>query len=274
MEDHIRKSAIAGSWYPGSPATLTRDVHAFLDAARPPQLAGKPVALISPHAGYIYSGSVAGYAYKSVQGQPYERVVVISPSHRASFPFISIWARGGYATPLGVIDIDEEFCRLLMNESQSIQEHRHAHLAEHALEIQLPFLQVALGAFKLCPIIMGQQHMSLCREVGSALARSIKDPRDTLVVASSDLSHFHHSAKATLMDSTIAKCIEAFDVQGLHQALETGAGEACGGGPIIGAMIYAQSIGRTTAQVLKYANSGDVTGERTSVVGYLAAVIS
>jgi hypothetical protein len=274
MEDLIRKSAIAGSWYPGDPATLTRDIHAFLENAALPPLAGRPVALISPHAGYMYSGPVAGHAYKAVQGQSYSRVVVISPSHRANFPFLSVWAKGGYATPLGVIDIDEQFCTLLMHESQDILENRQLHLAEHALEIQLPFLQVALGTFKLCPIIMGQQHMSLCRELERVLAQSIEDPGDTLVVASSDLSHFHHSARATVMDSIIAKRIETFDIEGLNQALETGAGEACGGGPIISTMMYAQSIGRTTAQVLKYANSGDVTGERNSVVGYLAAAIS
>lgn len=274
MEDNIRKSAIAGSWYPGSPAILTHDIRTFLENAALPQLAAKPVALISPHAGYIYSGPVAGYAYKSVQGQSYKRVVVISPSHHSSFPFLSIWPKGGYATPLGVIEIDEEFCTHLMNESESIQENRQPHLTEHALEIQLPFLQVSLGTFKLCPVIMGQQHISLCRELGRVLTRSIEDPQETLVVASSDLSHFHHSAKAVVMDSVIAKRIEAFDIEGLYHSLETGAGEACGGGPIISAMIYAHSIGRNTSQVLKYANSGDVTGERSSVVGYLAAIIS
>ncbi|MEN6474995.1 MAG: AmmeMemoRadiSam system protein B [Syntrophaceae bacterium] len=274
MEAIVRKPAVAGSWYPGSPEMLRRDVHTFLEDAAIPQLTGKPVAVISPHAGYIYSGPVAGYAYKAVQGRSYKRVVVISPSHRASFPFLSIWAKGGYETPLGLLEVDEEFCALLLNESENIQGNHQPHLAEHALEIQLPFLQVALGTFKLCPIIMGQQHISLCRELGNVLARSIEDPRETLVVASSDLSHFHHSAKAAVMDSTIAKHIETFDIEGLNQSLETGAGEACGGGPIISAMVYAQAIGRTTAQVLKYANSGDITGERTSVVGYLAAVIS
>lgn len=274
MEDGIRRAAIAGTWYPGDPATLSRDVGTFLEGATLPQLAGKPVAVISPHAGYIYSGPVAAYAYKAVQGQSYKRVVVISPSHRASFPFLSLWAKGGYATPLGAIEIDEAFCARLTDESASIRESRQPHLAEHALEIQLPFLQVSLGTFKLCPIIMGQQQMGLCRELGNVLARSIEDPYETLVVASSDLSHFHHSARAAAMDSTIAKRIEAFDIEGLNQALETGAGEACGGGPIISAMVYAQLIGRTAAQVLKYANSGDVTGESNSVVGYLAAVIS
>ncbi len=274
MEDRIRKAAIAGTWYPGDPATLTRDIRTFLHDAAIPHLAGRPVAVISPHAGYIYSGPVAGYAYKAVQGQSYKRVVVISPSHRANFPFLSLWAEGGYATPLGVVEIDEEFCARLTNDSASIRDSRPMHLAEHALEIQLPFLQVSLGTFKLCPIIMGQQQMGLCRELGNVLARAIGDPRETLVVASSDLSHFHHSSRAAVMDSTIAKRIEEFDIEGLNQALETGAGEACGGGPIISAMVYAQAVGHPTAQVLKYANSGDVTGERSSVVGYLAAVIS
>lgn len=274
MQGLIHKSTIAGSWYPGHPATLTHDIRSYLEKATLPPLTGKPVALVTPHAGYTYSGPVAGYAYKAVEGRAYTRVVVISPSHRAYFPFLSLWAQGGYATPLGVVEIDAEFCSRLMQASHDIQADQRPHLDEHALEIQLPFLQTVLGTFKLCPIIMGQQHMSLCRELATVLARCIEDPLDTLVVASSDLSHFHHSAKASVMDSAIAKHIEAFDIEGLNQTLETGAAEACGGGPIMSAMTYAQTIGHKTAQVLKYATSGDITGESNSVVGYLAAVIT
>jgi hypothetical protein len=273
MDGSIRRSAIAGSWYPGHPDTLKRDINTYLGNASVPELKAKPVVVVSPHAGYMYSGPVAAYAYRAVKGQPYARVVVISPSHRAHFPFISLWGEGGYETPLGVLPVDEEFCARLLKKSSTIQEDKRSHVAEHALEIQLPFLQTVLGPFKLCPLIMGQQHLSACRSLADTLAECIAEPDDTLVVASSDLSHFHHYEKAFVMDTKVARLIEAFDIEGLDQALDTGASEACGGGPIMSAMLYAKRIARNTAQVLKYANSGDVTGDRSSVVGYLAAVI-
>lgn len=273
MENAVRKSAVAGSWYPGHPETLTRDIRRYMDQATVPALPAKPVALVSPHAGYVYSGPVAGYAYKTLAGRTYARVVVISPSHRAAFPYISVWPEGGYQTPLGIIGIDTDFCRRLTAQTPSIQADRRPHLAEHALEIQLPFLQVVLGSFQLCPLIMGQQHLSLCTELAEALANTIDDRDDTLVVASSDLSHFHAAQRAAVMDQQVARLIGRFDIEGLSQVLETGASEACGGGPILSAMLYARQIGRQTAHVLRYADSGDITGDKSSVVGYLAAVL-
>lgn len=273
MEKAIRKSAIAGSWYPGQPDVLAQDVRHYMDQAVVPELPAKPVAVVSPHAGYLYSGPVAGHAYGVLAGRSYARVVVISPSHRAYFPFVSLWDEGGYETPLGVIAIDTAFCRRLSAQSASIQGDRRPHLAEHALEIQLPFLQSVLGSFQLCPIIMGQQDLHTCTELAKALATAVDHPDDTLVVASSDLSHFHPYDQAARMDSKVARLIESFDIAGLNRALESGDSEACGGGPIMSAMLYAQAIGRATARVIKYANSGDVTGDRSSVVGYLAAVL-
>lgn len=274
MENAVRKSAVAGSWYPGHPETLTRDIRRYMDQATVPALQNKPVALVSPHAGYVYSGPVAGYAYKALAGHTYSRVVVISPSHRAAFPYCSLWPEGGYETPLGIIDIDTDFCRRLIAQTPSIRADQRPHFAEHALEIQLPFLQVVLGSFQLCPLIMGQQHPSVCTELAEALAKTIDDPDDTVVVASSDLSHFHPSQKAAVMDREVARLIEQFDIDGLSQVLESGASEACGGGPILSAMLYAKRIGRQTAHVLRYADSGDITGDKSSVVGYLAAVLS
>lgn len=274
MESAIRKSAVAGSWYPGHPATLAQEIRRYVAQATVPALQAKPVAVVSPHAGYIYSGPVAGYAYKALEGHSFSRVVVISPSHRASFPFSSLWEEGGYETPLGIIGIDTEFCRRLISQAASIKEDKRPHFAEHALEIQLPFLQIVLGSFQLCPIIMGLQQLSACIQLAEALTRAIDDPDDTVVVASSDLSHFHPSHKASVMDTKMARLIETFDIEGLNQALENGEIEACGGGPIMSVMLYAKSIGRQTAHVLKYAHSGDITGDQSSVVGYLAAVLS
>lgn len=274
MEINVRKTAIAGSWYPGNPETLKKDIQKYLDGAEITPSKDKPLVIICPHAGYMYSGPVAAYAYKAVSGHTYKTVVVISPSHKAFFPFVSVWAEGGFETPLGKIDIDTGLCSSLMNASRYIRDEKSPHVAEHALEIQLPFLKHVLGDFRLCPLIMGEQSLSMCRELSEALAKGITSPEETLVVASSDLSHFHHAERAHVMDRNVAKLIGEYDIEGLSEALDSGKSEACGGGPVMAAMLYAKAKGRTNAKVLKYATSADITGDRSSVVGYLSAVIS
>lgn len=273
MAGPVRRPVIAGSWYPGNPEALKRDIGRYMKEASLPEIPRKPVAVISPHAGYMYSGPVAAYAYKTLAGYDYSTVVVISPSHRAYFPFISIWSKGSYETPLGMIEVDEELAAGLLASSPDIQDDPHTHTAEHALEIQLPFLQHVLKPFRLCPLIMGRQDLSLCESLAQTLNKNIKDPDNTLIVASSDLSHFHSSTKAEKMDSQVASRIESFDISGLSLDLEKSSSEACGGGPIIAALLYGKKQSRTEAKVLKYAHSGNITGDNASVVGYLAAVV-
>ena len=274
MEANIRKTAIAGSWYPGNPEILTSDIRKYIDNAETNPSDKKPAVIVCPHAGYMYSGPVAGYAFKAVSGHIYKTVVVISPSHKEFFPFVSVWAEGAFDTPLGRIDIDTELCSSIMNASRYVRNEKSPHVAEHALEIQLPFLKHVLGDFRLCPLIMGEQSLPMCRELSEALAKCITNPEETLVVASSDLSHFHHVERAHIMDRNVAKLIEAYDIEGLSDALDSGRCEACGGGPIMAAMLYAKAKGRTDIKVLKYSTSAEITGDRSSVVGYLSAVIS
>jgi hypothetical protein len=171
-----------------------------------------------------------------------------------------------------MIDVDEDLCDRLLK-CGDIQDDTHPHTAEHALEIQLPFLQSVLKPFKLCPLIMGRQDLSLCEGLAEALHKSIKDHDNTLIVASSDLSHFHSSQKAEKMDQQVAQRIEAFDISGLSLDLERAYSEACGGGPILATLLYSKQASRTTAKVLRYAHSGNITGDNASVVGYLAAVV-
>jgi AmmeMemoRadiSam system protein B len=220
----------------------------------------------------MYSGPVAAYAYKAISGHVYSTVVVISPSHRSYFPFISVWPKGAYETPLGQIEVDEELCGRLTS-SDDIQDEAKPHSGEHALEIQLPFLQSVLRPFKLCPLIMGRQDLALCESLAESLQTNIKNPDDTLIVASSDLSHFHSAHLAEKMDHNIVKRIETFDISGLSLDLERSYSEACGGGPILAALLYGKKQSRMNAKVLKYAHSGHITGDNTSVVGYLSAVI-
>lgn len=252
-------------------------VEQFLAQAAPPEVHGTVVGLVSPHAGYMYSGGVAAYAYKLLQGKKYDRVVVISPSHFDLFDFASIYDGDAYETPLGRIPVDKEFARKLASSGGSLRLSDRGHRiagqqGEHSLEVQLPFLQVVLGDFKLVPIVMGDQNYDLCRELGIALARLLKDS-PSLIVASSDLSHYHPYKDAVSIDRKTLRAIEEWDYLSMSRNFESRVWEACGGGPIIAAMIAAERLGARRAMVLHYANSGDVTGDKTRVVGYGAVAL-
>jgi AmmeMemoRadiSam system protein B/AmmeMemoRadiSam system protein A len=271
MKEEVRKPAVAGSFYPGESKALSRQVGDYLSKAVKEEVSGEIVALVSPHAGYMYSGLVAAHAFKIVEAMKFEVVVVVAPSHRVSFKGASVYDRGGYETPLGVLPIEKELCQKLKSESNLIQVLPQAHSQEHSLEVQLPFLQEALGKFSLVPIVIGSQDYRSCDTVGKAIARAVKGKK-ALLVASTDLSHYHPYDRAVQLDRIILDDIQAFDAQKLSRDLESGKGEACGGGPVVAVMVAAKELGANRAKVLKYMNSGDVTGDRSGVVGYAAAV--
>ncbi len=270
--EEIREPAIAGTWYPGSPGELRQKVLAYLAgvpaaSAVPP---GPVVALIAPHAGYAYSGQVAAYAYKQIDGRKFDTVVVIAPSHRVPFSGIAVYDRGGFRTPLGVMELDRDLISALERHEKRIRFVPHAHTQEHALEIQLPFLQVLLPQAKLVPLLMGDQDRAACEALADALAAACAG-RAVLIVASSDLSHFHDDDTARKLDQVVLDRVSAFDAGGLLEALSQSRCEACGGGPMVAAMLAARKLGAARSKVLHYANSGDVTGDRSRVVGYMAA---
>jgi len=272
MTDRIRKSVIAGSWYPGKPEVLRSDIEGYLRNVQVDDFKGKVVGLISPHAGYLYSGQVAAFSYKPIAGKKFDGVIVIGPSHRHYFKGASIYGGAGYETPLGVVPVDADMAgEILSNAGGQISFISAAHSQEHSVEIQLPFLQVALGEFSFVPIVMGAQGRDACEAVADAIFESIKD-KDVLIVGSSDLSHFHGYDDAVTMDSIVIDHIDAMDAGGLLKSLERGTCEACGGGPMAITMMVAEKLGAKQSKVLKYANSGDVTGDRRGVVGYAAAV--
>jgi len=271
MGEEIRRAAVAGSFYPGDAQTLSRQVRNFLAQVPKEEVAGEVVGLVSPHAGYIYSGQVAAYAFKLVEGMKFDTVIVVAPSHRAYFQGASVYDRGGYETPLGIVPVEKEICQKLKQESNLIQFVVQAHTQEHSLEVQLPFLQETLGKFTLVPIVIGDQSYRTCEIVGQAIARATKGKK-VLLVASTDLSHYHPYEEAVKRDKFILESLQAFDPKKLSQDLNSGKGEACGGGPVIAVMVAAREMGANGAKVLKYLNSGDVMGNRSGVVGYTAAV--
>ncbi|MCX5907769.1 MAG: AmmeMemoRadiSam system protein B [Deltaproteobacteria bacterium] len=271
MKEDVRKPAVAGSFYPAEAQTLSRQVKEFLAQASKKEIRGDIIALVSPHAGYMYSGQVAAHSFKLVQGMKFDAVVVVAPSHRVAFQGASVYDRGGYQTPLGVLPVEKDLCQKLMQESNVIRFLPQAHGAEHSLEVQLPFLQEVLGEFPLVPVVIGDQSFPTCEKVGQAIARTVQGKK-VLLVASTDLSHFHSYDEAVKLDQGVMKGIERFDPQRLSADLEAGKGEACGGGAVVAVMVAAKELGANRAQVLKYMNSGDVTGDRSGVVGYAAAV--
>ncbi len=268
----IREPALAGSWYPGDPEILSRDVKRYLENAKKEKVDGQIVALVSPHAGYMYSGQVAAYAYKLVEGMAFDSVIVVGPSHRFAFKGASLWAEGGFRTPLGVVPIDAELSKKLMEKRKEIRFVPEAHQQENSLELQIPFLQTALKSFKLVPIAMEPDwSLETCQYLASAIAETVKG-KNILLVASTDLSHFYTYKIAVELDRIFINHIERFNAEGLNRDLKSSRVEACGGGPVVTIMLAAKALGANKGRVLKYLNSGDVTGDRGSVVGYAAGV--
>jgi MEMO1 family protein len=272
----IRPSPIAGTWYEGQADRLTREVDGYISAARLPELTGEVLAVVAPHAGHRYSGQVAGYAFAAIKDYTPEVVAVLSPMHHLySYQFITT-AHAAYATPLGEIQVDRQ---LLDNLDQNLRGRLGYGLTavvndpEHSLEIELPFLQRAIKtSFSLLPVMLRQQTRGSAREMGEALAETLKGKK-VLMVASTDLSHFHKQAAANKLDAALLASVEDFSPDGIFDLDESGAGEACGLGALAAILWAAKALGADTVKVLKHATSGDVTGDYQRVVGYGAAVV-
>jgi len=269
----VRASILAGTWYPGTPDALTKTVQGYLSEARAPSPDGTLKAIIVPHAGYRYSGGVAAYAYRLLQGSRFTRVILIGPSHRVAFRGISVNLLSAYKTPLGMVPVDQETGRKLIDTGQNIRWLRKAHAIEHSLEIQLPFLQTVLRDFQIVPIVMGEQDIKTCSDLADTLIQVLGDSPETLLLASTDLSHFHNYNQAKDLDLKFIKHVQRFDPEGLLKALLSGKCEACGAGPVLTTLLAARKLGADQAVILKYANSGDVTGDHNRVVGYMSAAL-
>jgi AmmeMemoRadiSam system protein B len=272
----VRPSPIAGTWYPADPQALARSVDQQLEAAQQPHIPGQVMGLIVPHAGHRYSGGVAGSAFSCLRGQHPEVVAVVSPFHQLHPASLLTTGHRAYATPLGEVAIDS---RALAELDAELERQKLPLLTpvlydhEHALEIQLPFLQRVLrDPFELLPIMMRDQSSTVARGLGQALAE-VLEQRASLLVASSDLSHFYPDPVARSLDAEMLKRIEAFDPQGVLDAEGEGVGFACGRAAIATVLWACQQLGADRVQLLGYATSGDRTGDFESVVGYGAAVI-
>ena len=267
----IREPAVAGMFYPASRESLIAEIKSYLNNAKVPKIDNVKI-VISPHAGYIYSGPVAAYGYKVIEGKKYDNVFIFAPSHRASFSGISVYDGEGYKTPLGIVKINTEIVKSLISSSEYINFHREAHIYEHSLEVQLPFLQVVLeNDFKLIPALVGSHDIKELIEVAKVVNDFIGE--NDLIVLSTDLSHYYSSERAKQLDSVAIEDIKNIDVEKFYKDIASGKTEACGFGPLIIGMVIAKLRGWNNCEILKYADSGDVSGDKSQVVGYVSAVI-
>ena len=272
----VRPSPIAGTWYEGNAEALARNIDEYLHDAKLPELDGEVIAVIAPHAGHIYSGSVAGYAFAALRDRKPDLVVVVAPMHQYYSEQLITTSHDAYHTPLGDIPVDKE----TLNELDAILK---ADLGfglspvskdpEHSLEIELPFLQRALKSdWKLLPIMVRAQKPQVSEVLGKALAQVLRD-KNFVLVASTDLSHFYNQNAAITFDRAMLDAIEAFDPDGAFELDRTEKGFACGLGAFTAVLWASRELGANSARVLRHATSGDVTGDYSSVVGYGAAVV-
>jgi AmmeMemoRadiSam system protein B len=273
----VRPSPIAGTWYPGDPEVLAGSVDQMLAVAGPPHPGEVVVGIIAPHAGHRYSGYVAGHAFGRLAGSSPGLVAIVAPFHGLHSAPLLTTAHAAYQTPLGEVPVDavvlarfEDHLRTTLGLGVT----RLARDGEHSLEIELPFLQRVLARpFRLLPLMLRDQSRAVAEAVGRALAECMQG-ETPLLIASSDLSHYRPASEARMLDQTLLHRIESFDPAGVLSAEDEGVGYACGKGAIAAVLWAAQLLGATKARVVHYANSGEITGDRSAVVGYGAAVLT
>ncbi len=273
----VRAPAVAGTFYPDDPEELTTMVDTFLKRVEGTD--GEPIALIVPHAGYVYSGWVAAYAFKQLEGATYDTIVIIGPNHgHATFQDVSVYAKGVFQTPLGHIPIDEETSQALIDSDERIVFNPAVHASEHSIEVELPFLQRIYQDFKIVPIIIGQPTEENVEVLTEALVEALGDKK-ALIIASSDMSHYPSYEDAVRVDNATLAAIETMAPQTvlatIMDSMTSGVPNLvtclCGQGPVLTAMKVAPRLGANQVTVLQYANSGDspfVTVDKSRVVGY------
>jgi AmmeMemoRadiSam system protein B len=266
----VRRPAVAGSWYPGTASALAREVDRYLAAVPQPVLHGTVRGLVAPHAGLVYSGPVAAWAYRAVQGLSYDVVVLVGPSHHVGFDGVAVYPAGVFETPLGPVAVADEVAAAVMEASPVVHEYAPAHQREHSLEMQLPFLKRVLPDVPIVPLVMGYQTPGTIRGLGEALVKALAGRRP-LLVASSDLSHYLDGRTAAATDRVILDLVGAYRPEGVLAVLDDEPHHACGGGAIVSVMEASRALGARDSRVLRYADSGGVSGDKSAVVGYMAA---
>lgn len=263
-------------WYPKDPAVLRANIEQYLNNAKIKEPVNTKIyGIIVPHAGHIYSGQVAASAFKCIDKLAPELVVVVSPSHFVGGADLIVSSHDAYSTPFGNIEIDTVLLNTIikrLRDEYDINTLKVANDPEHSIEVELPFLQLIYSDFKLIPVMIRNQSDHVCRALGHVLTEMLGS-QNSILIASSDLSHYFNQKTANRMDDEIINRIEDLDPEAVLEADENGVGQACGVGAIASVLWAAKEQGAKSAKVMSYATSGDVTGDYDGVVGYVSVVL-
>ncbi|MBN2372622.1 AmmeMemoRadiSam system protein B [bacterium] len=267
---NIRRPAVAGQFYPGDAHRLVNEIKRLVNPNLSKQ---KAIGIVSPHAGYMYSGQVAGITFSSIEIP--ETAIILGPNHTGYGHEASIMDEGTWVMPMGDVEIDNELARSILENSDVIQPDTLAHQAEHSLEVQIPFIQYLQPKIKIVPIVIGGFGFPLCHSVAKDIASGIKSQnKDVLIVASTDLSHYVSQSTANQKDMKVIEKIEALDAKGLLDMVANERISMCGFMPVATMILAAKELGAKQARLIKYMTSGDVTGDYGHVVGYAGLIVN
>jgi AmmeMemoRadiSam system protein B len=268
--NEVREAAVAGQFYPESPVELRQEVEGYLSPA------GKKIhalGIIAPHAGYMYSGAVAGAVFAHIEIP--RRVIVLCPNHTGFGEPLSITSSGSYRTPLGEIAIDVKLAEALKKNFPLLREDLAAQVREHAVEVQLPFLQAASKDLTFVPITVGTGQFEVLSALGVVIAKVISECGEpVLIVASSDMNHYEADDETRVKDALAIEQVLGLSPSGLFQTVRGQNISMCGVGPAVAMLTAALKLGATSAEMVKYATSGDISGDRKHVVGYAGITVS
>jgi len=272
MTANVRSSVISGKWYPGDPGRLKELIQNYINQVDVQLSEGSVMGLVAPHAGYMYSGQVAAYGYKQILGKEYDLVVILSPMHQMYAGDLVVHSADFYETPLGQVPVDKE---LLLELEKQIELNYVPADGEHSLEIQLPFLQSVLKEFQILPLMMGLSDVSVCREFSDILSKLLMN-KNFLMIASTDLHHISDYNEVVKRDKTVFEVLKSYDMKHITTVLSSPGCSVCGRVPLTIMLETLNKMGADQVKILKYSNSGDVTGEKQSghyTVGYLSAAV-
>ncbi len=278
----VRRPHVAGSFYPSDPQRLRRDIEDCfkhpLGPGRLPLRGEKPrtiTGIVCPHAGYMYSGPVAAHSYFALsEEEAPETAIILGPNHTGLGGAVSLMAEGYWETPLGRLKIDPDLSNAVFKASGIIDIDESAHLYEHSIEVQLPFLQYLYGSsVGIVPICMGFQDLETSRNIGEAVAKAAAE-RNVIIIASTDMTHQEPQQSAARKDRLVLDALEAMDEERVQSVVQTNHITMCGYGPVSAAIVASKALGADRAEILSYHTSGDITGDRGAVVGYASAKIT
>jgi MEMO1 family protein len=269
MSAIVREPAVAGRFYPANPERLRADIDSYLS---PSQKRVRAIGCMIPHAGYMYSGQVAGAVFSRLEIPPC--CIVLGPNHTRRGHPLAIMQEGEWRTPLGEVPIDSDLADGLVQEFPALSEDSAAHRYEHAIEVELPFLQACRPDVRFVPIALGTGQLVLLEQLGEAIAEVLKKTKEpALIIASSDMNHYEDDATTRVKDRKAIEKILALDAPGLYETVMNESISMCGFGPAVAMLAAARRLGAQKAELVQYATSADVSGDRNVVVGYAGVII-